>query len=193
MQSTSALAWPLLLLALGLAAAPADAADEPNTGGTFSAPGYGPIGPSRSNNSPAAAAPNSLVNNAAGGRTTDGSGLDGMRANPLQRDGQRDGQRDVPRDRTRERPKDGQFTNDAGFESSARRPNLPAVAPSEFQKFVELATGRLLPVFGANFFVEAADRPSGLSNVPVSADYTVGPGDELVIRAWGSIDVDYRS
>jgi polysaccharide export outer membrane protein len=27
----------------------------------------------------------------------------------------------------------------------------------------------------------------------VSADYTVGPGDEIVTRAWGSIDVDYRS
>jgi protein involved in polysaccharide export with SLBB domain len=29
--------------------------------------------------------------------------------------------------------------------------------------------------------------------VPVSADYVVGPGDELLIRAWGSIDVDYRA
>ena len=29
--------------------------------------------------------------------------------------------------------------------------------------------------------------------MPVSADYTIGPGDEIVTRAWGSIDVDYRS
>ncbi len=29
--------------------------------------------------------------------------------------------------------------------------------------------------------------------MPVSADYTVGPGDEVILRAWGSIDVDYRT
>ena len=29
--------------------------------------------------------------------------------------------------------------------------------------------------------------------MPVSADYTIGPGDEIVTRAWGAIDVDYRS
>ncbi|MFG5408830.1 SLBB domain-containing protein [Piscinibacter sakaiensis] len=29
--------------------------------------------------------------------------------------------------------------------------------------------------------------------VPVSADYVVGPGDEVMLRAWGAIDVDYRS
>ena len=32
-----------------------------------------------------------------------------------------------------------------------------------------------------------------VDNVPVSADYVVGPGDEVMIRAWGSIDVDYRA
>lgn len=71
--------------------------------------------------------------------------------------------------------------------------DFPPAPPSEFQKFVETATGRLLPVFGSNFFREAARQPLGVENIPVSADYTVGPGDEVVIRAWGSIDVDYRS
>ena len=74
-----------------------------------------------------------------------------------------------------------------------RRADLPAPKPSEFQKFVETATGRLLPVFGASFFLDAADSFGPVDNVPVSADYTVGPGDEIVLRAWGSIDVDYRS
>src|SRR5437870_4233387 len=35
-------------------------------------------------------------------------------------------------------------------QESMRRPEVPR--PSEFQKFVEGATGRLLPVFGARFF-----------------------------------------
>ena len=29
--------------------------------------------------------------------------------------------------------------------------------------------------------------------MPVSADYTIGPGDEIITRAWGSVDVDYRA
>ena len=69
----------------------------------------------------------------------------------------------------------------------------PPPKPNEFQRFVEGATGRLLPIFGSTFFADAADTFQSLDNVPVSADYTIGPGDEIVIRAWGAIDVDYRS
>ena len=69
----------------------------------------------------------------------------------------------------------------------------PPPKPNEFQRFVEGATGRLLPIFGSAFFADAADNFQSLDNVPVSADYTIGPGDEIVTRAWGSIDVDYRS
>lgn len=76
-------------------------------------------------------------------------------------------------------------------ELQRRRPELPP-RPSEFQKFVESATGRLLPVFGASFFTEADTRGTP-NTVPVSGDYVVAPGDELIIRAWGSIDVDYRA
>jgi protein involved in polysaccharide export with SLBB domain len=65
--------------------------------------------------------------------------------------------------------------------------------PTEFQRFVEAATGRLLPIFGAEFFVAAQSANQPLDNVPVSADYTIGPGDEVMTRAWGSIDIDYRS
>lgn len=75
----------------------------------------------------------------------------------------------------------------------ARRAEAPPAKPGEFQKFVEAATGRLLPLFGSSFFAEAADTFSPVDNVPVSADYIIGPGDEIVLRAWGSIDVDFRS
>lgn len=76
---------------------------------------------------------------------------------------------------------------------SGRGPTLPAQPPGEFQKFVEVATGRPLPVFGARFFEDASRTFAPVDNVPVSADYVVGPGDEITIRAWGSIDVDYRT
>jgi protein involved in polysaccharide export with SLBB domain len=83
--------------------------------------------------------------------------------------------------------------NRSGVTTPGRRSDLPPPRPSEFQKFVEAATGRQLQNFGARFFNDAADSFSPIDNVPVSADYTVGPGDQLLIRAWGSIDVDYRA
>lgn len=103
-------------------------------------------------------------------------------------------------DRTRLRSGDrfprqpGQASDDEDFRDERRRlPQQPPPPPSEFQKFVELATGRLLQPFGSRFFGEGSDAGLSPDNVPVSADYVVGPGDEIVLRAWGSIDVDYRS
>lgn len=78
--------------------------------------------------------------------------------------------------------------------------NGPAFAPPpdykdrvEFQDFVLQATGRDLPVFGAKLFQGAPSTFAPVDNVPVTADYTLGPGDEVVIRAWGQIDVDYSA
>ena len=48
-------------------------------------------------------------------------------------------------------------------------------------------------MFGASFFGAPADTFTPVDNVPVSADYTVGPGDEIVVKAWGSIDIDFRA
>lgn len=83
----------------------------------------------------------------------------------------------------------------AASTANAATPQQPAVPqrPSEFQRFVQTATGRLLPVFGASFFSKPADTFTPVDNVPVSADYTVGPGDEIVVRAWGSVDIDFRA
>ena len=66
-------------------------------------------------------------------------------------------------------------------------------APSEFQKFVADSTGTVLPIFGAEFFANAPSTFSPVANAPVVADYALGPGDELMIRGWGSIDIDYRA
>lgn len=83
--------------------------------------------------------------------------------------------------------------NDSSGAPAATRSNARPTPPSAFQRFVEGATGRRLPVFGASFFAETADSFSPVDNVPVSADYTVGAGDEILVRAWGAIDVDYRA
>lgn len=92
----------------------------------------------------------------------------------------------------RNAPAPAQPTARDADDAAARLRNQPP-RPSEFQKFVEAATGRQLQPFGSNFFAEASRATQPVDNVPVAADYTVGPGDEVMVRAWGSIDVDYRS
>lgn len=65
--------------------------------------------------------------------------------------------------------------------------------PTEFQRFVLESTGSRLSLFGFSFFADAPRTFSPIDRAPVPADYLVGPGDEVLIRAWGSIDVDYRA
>ena len=61
---------------------------------------------------------------------------------------------------------------------------------NEFQKFVMESTGRDLAIFGQNLFRAVPSTFAPADNVPVTADYVIGPGDEIQIRAWGQIDVD---
>ena len=58
---------------------------------------------------------------------------------------------------------------------------------TEFQKFVAGDTGRVLPIFGSQLFRDVPATFAPLDRVPVPANYVVGPGDSLLLRAWGSI------
>lgn len=64
---------------------------------------------------------------------------------------------------------------------------------SEFQKFMLESTGKLLPVYGTEFFANAPSTFAPIQNTPVPNDYILGPGDEVLIRGWGSIDIDFRA
>jgi protein involved in polysaccharide export with SLBB domain len=64
---------------------------------------------------------------------------------------------------------------------------------NEFQLFIESSTGQRLPIFGQDLFEGAPSTFAPVENIPVPADYVIGPGDELMVRAWGQIDVDYRA
>lgn len=75
-----------------------------------------------------------------------------------------------------------------GTQSDARGKEL-----SEFQKFISDNTGQILPVFGADFFSNKSSTFSPILNSPVPSDYPLGPGDELTIRGWGTIDIDFRA
>ncbi len=67
---------------------------------------------------------------------------------------------------------------------------LPALKPNEFQKFIAEANGRTLPLFGFDFF----ENPlTPIQNAPVSSDYPLGAGDEIIVRGWGSVDIDVKA
>src|SRR3954471_5704497 len=68
-----------------------------------------------------------------------------------------------------------------------------AAERNEFQDFIFASTGQRLPLYGYNLFQGAPSTFAPVENIPVTPDYIVGPGDELLIRAWGQIDVDYRA
>jgi protein involved in polysaccharide export with SLBB domain len=61
---------------------------------------------------------------------------------------------------------------------------------NEFQVFVSASLGKQLPLYGHDLFVDVPDTFSPLENIPVTADYQIGPGDELQIHGWGQVDFD---
>lgn len=78
-----------------------------------------------------------------------------------------------------------------GTESSDRREAttpLPPPAPTEFQRLVAESTSITLPIFGAALFNGVPDTFAPLNDVPVSADYVIGPGDELRIQLFGQVN-----
>lgn len=73
---------------------------------------------------------------------------------------------------------------------------LPVAAspnePNEFQRFVYSATGQALQVFGQNYFANTGLGYQPGDQLPVPQDYVLGPGDELQVRGWGTVDLDTR-
>ena len=67
----------------------------------------------------------------------------------------------------------------------------PQVSQSSFQKFVQESTGQQLPRFGDDALNSSAF--AALTNLPVPSDYMIGPGDEVLLRVWGGIDVNYSA
>jgi protein involved in polysaccharide export with SLBB domain len=61
---------------------------------------------------------------------------------------------------------------------------------SEFQEFVASSLGRKLPIYGYSLFDRVPTTFAPVDRIPVTDDYLIGPGDEVLIRAWGQIDLD---
>ncbi len=74
----------------------------------------------------------------------------------------------------------------------AAAPNITPEPPSEFQRFVASSIGQVLPIFGAALFEKVPTTFAPMDRVPVTADYVVGPGDEILMRVWGQLNLDLR-
>jgi len=66
----------------------------------------------------------------------------------------------------------------------------PITTRSEFEMFAEDAAGRTLHVYGRQLFDEGPTTFAPMDRIPVPADYVLGPGDQLLVRVWGKIDLD---
>ena len=83
---------------------------------------------------------------------------------------------------------------------------LEPLKPNDFQQFILQTTGQRLSIFGYQFFeninasqaqavgaMQTTNAFAPSEGTAVSPDYVLGAGDQLLIRAWGSIDVDVRA
>jgi polysaccharide export outer membrane protein len=114
------------------------------------------------------------------------------------------GRNDLPEADTRYDFGNGQPLNlsqrDYPYQRQAGGPPLSAASPvrfrpeplTEFQKFVAADTGKTLPIFGGMLFRDVPATFAPLDRVPVPENYVVGPGDELLLLAWGSISFYLR-
>lgn len=70
---------------------------------------------------------------------------------------------------------------------------FPPDPVSDFQKLTRSSTGEILPLFGRDLFQRAPSTFAPADQIPVTADYIVGPGDEVLLHLWGAEQVNGNS
>ncbi len=69
--------------------------------------------------------------------------------------------------------------------------NKPLI-PDQFQQDVAIRTGLSLQKYGYDLF-NTPNTYVPLENTPPSSNYILGPGDQISIRAWGAVDIQYNA
>ncbi len=100
-----------------------------------------------------------------------------------------------PRVLTQQTPARGDQQQDSDLSTGRGRggnQNLlePPVPLTAFQRLVAASLGRVLPIFGSNLFTNVPSTFAPVDRIPVTPDYVIGPGDELLIRLWGQVTLD---
>jgi protein involved in polysaccharide export with SLBB domain len=56
---------------------------------------------------------------------------------------------------------------------------------TDFQRLARSSTGETLPLFGRTLFQQNPSTFAPGDQIPVTADYVIGPGDQILLRFWG--------
>ena len=88
----------------------------------------------------------------------------------------------------------GNTSSDSLTERNGRRlgqnfPEPPALL-TPYQRLVAASVGKVLPIFGSNLFNNVPATFAPVDRIPVTPEYLIGPGDELLIRLWGQVTLD---
>lgn len=67
----------------------------------------------------------------------------------------------------------------------------PENNPSEYQRFVAATVGEFLAPYGSRLF-GAGSRFAAAEAVPTAGTYVIGPGDDIAIKTWGSVDLNLK-
>lgn len=88
----------------------------------------------------------------------------------------------------------GNTTSDSLTERNGRRLGQstyePPVLLTPYQRLVASSVGKVLPIFGSNLFSNVPATFAPVDRIPVTPEYLIGPGDELLIRLWGQVTLD---
>src|SRR5580704_2666839 len=76
---------------------------------------------------------------------------------------------------------------------TSSQPSSKPLQLTDFQQFAAQSLGYALPIYGAALFDNAPTTFAPVDRIPVTSNYVIGPGDELLIRAWGQIDLDIHA
>ena len=84
------------------------------------------------------------------------------------------------------------YVDSAGSEARRRNSStnqstdfFPPDPVTDFQRLARSSTGETLPVFGRDLFERAPSTFAPADQIPVTSDYVVGAGDEILVRLWG--------
>jgi protein involved in polysaccharide export with SLBB domain len=81
------------------------------------------------------------------------------------------------------------YVDSAGAQEKSGEGNSGRAFPPDpivdLQRLAKQSTGEMLPIFGRDMFQSAPSTFAPVDQIPVTADYVIGPGDEVLLRIWG--------
>lgn len=77
---------------------------------------------------------------------------------------------------------------DLNAQREAQTRRATPLPPNEFQKFITQTTGKHLPLFGADYFLNSIKALGTPNTSPVGRDYRLRVGDALQVRLWGPVE-----